>query len=286
MAAMPEQADSASSMSTGRGCGTLLLVLLLHCGGILLAAWGLFRVSQGTGDLALFAAVTACGVLCVALVHWALKPFTKEHVRIGPLQLVAAAPSFTTAGLFIVAWSWPALLPEDMIKALVYCMMMEFITMHASIMLGAAGPGGPLKFPLANGFWMLVGIYMLFASIICLVARNIWLFIGFCVLIGNRIAGDKLCPPSQVEEQNRTHMVRWCGSAAFYMFFVFLTVFTPMPELAVTSSLDDGAWNEHPHMALAFGAMYFAAFGLQELYLTAKRVKPAAGNVDIGAGPC
>ena len=61
--------------------------------------------------------------------------------------------------------------------------------------------------------------------------------------------------------------------AVFYLVFVGITTVLPLPKLGITAAVvsaqelpGEGLWIEQPHRVIAFGFLYFSAWGISELY--------------------
>ncbi|MEO8274713.1 MAG: hypothetical protein ABI639_00740 [Thermoanaerobaculia bacterium] len=182
--------------------------------------------------------------------------------------LVALAPRFLTAGVYLTAWIAPATLPPGLIRAFVLGLILEFLLIHSyaflNFVVGAekgASWGDRLRASLG-----VVGIgafYLLMAGAISWATHSttpVWTFVW---LLGCRIFELLLVrEESSASAQSRTQS--WLRHVLLYLFLAVLTAILPLPALGlsreIVATLDlpgSGAWIDAPQRALAFGALYF-----------------------------
>jgi hypothetical protein len=270
--------EQASDPGVAKGClvsffGLLLGFAALQGGIVLLASCLHFMLAEGS-----FTAEAITGAL-VGLVLALMSPrlclaTAGSLPQVTWQQGAAALPDLLLAGWFILGWAAPQTIGRQAASLLVGIMVLEFIIIHASVMLvslpeqfAKEGSGGRWWKTPAGALAGLAAMYSLFAAGISAAFGTVWLFLGFWMLIGNKFIGDWLAPQRDREARKQEHMVRWATSAALYLFLAFGSVFIPVPRLAATSgSRGDGLWEQNPEQAIAMGAMYFALLGFFELY--------------------
>ncbi len=187
---------------------------------------------------------------------------------------IASLPDFAMAGWFIVGWAAPDVLGRESAGLLVGIMVLEFVIIHASIML-AVGSEQVLKQVERGKWWStprmitagLLVLYSLFAAGIGAAFHSVWLFVGFWGLMANKYLADWLAPVRDAEQRKQEHLARWSLSALFYLLLAFGSVFIPVPRLAaISGSGGDGLWEREPQQAVAMGALYFLLLAFAELY--------------------
>lgn len=261
----------------GRGCFPVALGLLLGFaaieGGMVLIAWSLHQMfGSGFHPRSVTGAVAGVLIVFAGPQLWFLAVGGRKKVTWA--QAVAAAPDLALAGYFLVGWAAPQLIGSKAAGTLVGIMVLEFVVIHASVMLVAAPKFD--KEHKADAHWWLTGraltgwlalAYSVSAAGVSAAFGTAWLFIGFWLLIGNKFIGDWLAPAQDQEERFRQHMARWGLSAGLYLLLAFGSIFIPVPRLGATSlSRGDGLWETHPEQAVMMGALYFALLGFCELY--------------------
>jgi hypothetical protein len=274
----------------GRGCLPVALGLLLGFvaieGGIVLIAWSLHHMlGSGFHPRWVTGAVAGVLILFAGPQLWFLAAGGRKHVTWR--QAMAAAPDLGLAGWFVLGWAAPQVIGHKAAGLLVGVMVLEFVIIHASIMLVAL----PMSITRKEGdpWWKsergamagLVLMYSVFAAGMSAGFKSAWLFIGFWMLVGNKFIGDWLAPAAEAEERKRRHMARWGVSAGLYLLLAMGSIFIPVPRLgAISGSSGDGLWERNPEQAVMLGALYFALLGFCELYGGFNKVSEATAAAE------
>lgn len=181
-------------------------------------------------------------------------------------RLAAALPDAVVSASFLVVWIAPFALGERAVRNALLTMLVEFVLMHASGMLGGiAFDRGRRR---ANRLFVLAGFtafYGLFIGAFVLAFDALWPIAVFGWLILGKFAGVFAARGHTAGEARRMQ-AEWAASAAFYVGGVFLTLLLPLPRLGMSETLQPafglvggGVWVDEPHRVVAFGALYFAA---------------------------
>jgi hypothetical protein len=285
-----KRAERNGETSGKAGCITLLLCCVSIEGGIVLAAWALHGLlgDDVDRDRILLPAAVA-GVLLAFGGPLLFFRSLRVWPRVTWQQLVAAVPDLSLAGWFVITWAAPQLIGTEAAGVLPGLMVLEFIIIHASVVLVMAPRQMAAKMrdqrwwntPRAMLVWLLL-MYAICAAGISAAVKSIWLFVGFWALIGNKFIDDWLAPAAQAGEREHRQMARWVVSAVPCLFLGFGSIFIPVPRLgAMSASSGDGLWEQNPEQAAAMGALYFALLGFCELYGAFNRVNQpikAAGS--------
>ena len=183
--------------------------------------------------------------------------------------LATAIACFIVAGTLLRTWIDPmSVSGGSWVTFGVGIMVLEFVLIHSGAMMASWQASKSSSF--AKTIIVATCFYGLFAGAMA-AAFNSWdLFLVFSAVMVTRWARI-LFDPSHAREE----AIRRSGmSVLFYLIAVFVTLFAPIPELGITSSvLNDvypdrgsGAWERDPEIALAAGVLYFSMLGIAELW--------------------
>ncbi len=189
-------------------------------------------------------------------------------------RVMSALPDFTLAAAFAIAWAAPQWVDPVMLRVLHMTMLVEFLVVHASGMLGGAlisdSNVRAARLGRAGIVLVLLGFYSLFSVAFSFSFKSWFPFISFWSLMLNRMLPLLLTPPAQT--RSMATMGLWGASVACYLLGVFATVIVPMPRLgmddAAVASLQlsgGGLWIDEPWRVMAFGVVYFTLIGLVQL---------------------
>lgn len=179
-------------------------------------------------------------------------------------RIASALPDLVAAGFFLLLWIMPGLLGADALKTGLLIMLVEFILIHASAMIG----GSFLKPGVSRGTKLLgllgfAAMYLIFIVGYCFIFRQWWPLLAFAVLLVGKasLAFDRELPSAERQQRLSSG---WALSCLAYLGGVFLTLFLPLPRLGLSTEVvaaagleGGGHWVEHPHTVVAFGLIYF-----------------------------
>lgn len=208
-------------------------------------------------------------------------------------RTVAVLPDLVTMAVFAVAWIEPRLFGVEIVITLLLVMLLEFIVMHAGVLIGTVTQSRTLD---REGKTLRIGglgaLYLLFVVGWAAAFGQPWIIASFAWLVLSKVAAVWLFPvPADAEAARQQRM--WGLSGMAYLFGVALTLLLPLPRLGVqpdvVAALDlpgTGVWIDEPHRVLAFGVVYFAA----QVAITWSAVsRPATAGVGASEGtvePC
>ena len=184
------------------------------------------------------------------------------------MALAFAAPSFTLGFKLLAVWRDPMSVDGGRwVRYGVGLFVMEFILLHAGVMLGGAAANGPWGMTL-----LLLGFYALFAGAFALAFRNAALFYSFLWLIGGRAVGSLLGLAADSQPLFLAHSLLGMG---LYFVLVMTSVFLPGPRRGITEAIaaeqrvpnSSGLWAEQPHRAIGPAAVYYILLGIVEVGL-------------------
>jgi hypothetical protein len=184
-------------------------------------------------------------------------------------RMVAALPDAVTAAFFLVLWVHPSVLGAGALRTGLLIMLVEFILLHASAMIGGSllgrTPGSRFPWTLLLGF---AAMYLVFIAAYAWAFRQWWPLLAFAwLLLGKAsLAFDRKLPTS-----DRAHRLQsgWAVGCLAYLLGAFATIFIPLPRLGLSSGVvaqaelaGSGHWVSYPHTVVAFGLFYFGVLAL------------------------
>lgn len=183
--------------------------------------------------------------------------------------LTTAIPCFIVAGTLLRTWIDPmSVSGGSWVTFGIGIMVLEFVLIHSGAMMASWQASESNS--LTKTIIVMTCFYGLFAGAMAAAFKSWDLLLIFTAVMLTRWARI-LFDPSHAREE----AVRRSGiSVLFYLIAVFVTLFMPIPELGITSSvLNDvypdrgsGAWERDPEIALAAGILYFSLLGIAELW--------------------
>lgn len=194
---------------------------------------------------------------------------------------LSGAWDIAAATAYGLVWTAPGRLGERDVKWLVGVMLVEFLVIHASPILGGMllGPGSRArKLKGIAGFGV---IYLIFALGMAKSLDGWWPLWVVAALIGEKLLTAALggLPKRAVATELQFF---WGMSALYYLLAVMLTTLLPVPELGVDGAAvrrqafsSSGLWVSSPECALAAGLLYFGALAVTRFAVAARgRLKP------------
>lgn len=183
------------------------------------------------------------------------------------VRLLQALPDAGMAAWFMLIWLSPLALGPDAVRAALMVMLVEFILVHASGLMGGVvlSDTTPRRTRLLTALG-LSGLYLLFIAAFTLAFASWWPALMFGWLLAGKLV---LAWGGGNDEQRHRMFSFWVVSAMAYLGGVTATVLLPLPrfglDAATVQSLDlpgSGHWVELPHTVVAFGALYFATLAI------------------------
>lgn len=197
-------------------------------------------------------------------------------------RIAGALPDAATAGFFAVLWIAPQCLWPQALRTGLLMMLVEFILVHATGMLGGmalarkAGDGSPWK--LLLGF---TGFYLLFVGAFAWQFQAWWPLLALAWLLAGKVA--LLLQPIADERKKLRLQADWALGVLAYLVGAFATTFLPVPRLglerAVVSAAElpgSGHWVSQPQSVVAFGLFYFSVLALSKAFDWRLPTTPAA----------
>ena len=200
----------------------------------------------------------------------------QQDLRFRPANLLNAAPDAVMAGIFLYAWIAPMRFGLDHTRGLLILMVMEFINLHSSAVMGKAllDVDGAEQQPrwLRLLMVLLLGVvYTVFVGGFACVFKAWWLLPMFWILTANRlmVLFPGLSPAGREKDLIQSG---WAAGVAFYTLILFLSLL-PLPHLGMTMEVraamrlpGGGVWIECPQNALAAGVFYFSLTAISECF--------------------
>lgn len=185
--------------------------------------------------------------------------------RIG--HLISAVFDLSLAAVFLLTWTRPGGEFAQPVDLLLLIMLIEFITVHSTAMLGSVWMSDKST---RNRLRSVGGLTLMYAMFVGAWSAGFstWApFIGFWLLTANRLLGMLL--DSRPDEATRLDAERsWARSVALYVIGGGFATFLPVPRLGLTPEAmtaihipGSGLWVDEPWRVLAFGLFYFGLAG-------------------------
>lgn len=183
-------------------------------------------------------------------------------------KVISAAFDLGLAALFVISWVDPGSPLARPVGWLVLLMLIEFVTVHSSAMLGSTWASEESRNQRLRTVGVMTVLYALLVGSFS-AGFGTWApFFGFWILSANRLlsmlVGGKPGPTAKKEAERS-----WARAVGLYLLGAFSVTFLPIPRLGLTpevmSDIDlagSGLWVDEPWRVLAFGAMYFGLGGL------------------------
>ncbi len=183
----------------------------------------------------------------------------------------SALPDAVTSAFFLSVWIAPTWLGASAIRTGMLMMLVEFILLHASAMLGSMlmeseqDPG--LRRSRLRAIAALGGFYLLFVAAWSYQFHAWWPLLAFgWLLLGKAWQAFQPLPG---EARRQRLQSDWAIGVMAYLAGAFLTVFMPVPRLGMNRAVvadaglpGGGLWVSQPQTVIAFGAFYFAVLAL------------------------
>lgn len=186
-------------------------------------------------------------------------------------RVLSALPDAITAGFFLLLWIVPQWLGPTALRTGLLMMLVEFILMHATGILGGmalsnAGDTHRQWKPIL----LFSSMYLLFIAVWAWTFRAWWPLLALAWLVAGKFA-LALQPLPDADKRDRI-MSDWGISALAYLGGVFATLMLPVPRLGLTGDVvaaadlpGSGEWVDKPHTVVAFGLLYFAVLATGKL---------------------
>jgi hypothetical protein len=187
------------------------------------------------------------------------------------MAVAFAIPCFTMAARLFRVWRDPMGVEDGRwVRIGTGVFVLEFVLLHAGILLGAAGAGADTLAGKVGATLGLTAFYELFAGAVALGFQSRMLFTSFLWMIGGRFVALAVGISERDTELLTAHSV---VGMMIYFAMVLVSVVLPIPRLGITPQVAaatrqpnaSGTWVDHPHRAIGAAAVYFLLLGVVEL---------------------
>lgn len=200
----------------------------------------------------------------------AIAAFISFLLGVGVLGLrgmAVAASDLALAAVFVITWIWPFTFDFIDFSSLGILVVLEFVVIHSSAFLVAAGLVKTTTLKKAGVIVALSGLYSLFVWGLSSAASDHWPLVMFWTL-----TGAKLVPLFVLRSPVDQGLVlgRAALGTVIYVLTTLVAVILPLPALGWVDQVPaSGAFMEDaPHRLLFMGAVYFTLVGVGEAYIT------------------
>ncbi|MDH5823669.1 hypothetical protein QFW77_11795 [Luteimonas sp. RD2P54] len=186
-------------------------------------------------------------------------------------RVLGSVPDAALAGWFLVLWISPLTLGVGAVRTGLMVMVVEFVLVHASAVLGAIvlSERVPRRTRLGTVGGMSL-LYLAFIAAFVSEARSWWPLAVFVWLLLAKVALAMGRPGPDLRHRLQS---AWAVAVMAYLAGVALTVLLPVPRLGLTYAIvselglaGNGLWVRRPQTAIAFGALYFAVQAFARLF--------------------
>jgi hypothetical protein len=279
-------ASNSNGKPSAKGClkalgGFLMLLLSLaaYVGGLILAAWALHGILNGTDDLSLRVAACVAGILMPWIVVRQFRRSRPDPLKVTWGDAFAGVGSLLVGGSYLFTWAKPSIMGEGSVEIMATMLALEFILIHSApfLALTLEAPGTLRKRVLTT-----LGLSAMYAIFPVAMGASIHSWTPFAVFGAMVISKFLVYFFHRLEPTDRaTREERWGIAAMCYLGCAVLSVFIPMPKLGVYSLSGNGIWQEMPERALGVAAVYFTLLGFYEIYFQ-RRTDNRKSTVDSG----
>ena len=187
-------------------------------------------------------------------------------------SLTAAAPDLGFGLVCLATWFWADRMPPWMLDYILLVMLLEFIVVHSSALLGSMAYSDDPRKKRVGALLGLGGMYSIFVLGFCLAFKTLWPILSFWGQTFNRLMGPMLGADLSGRQRAYVHGM-WAISAGLYFVGAFVCSLVPWPRLGVTYEIvaaanlsGSGLWIDEPWRPVVFGFFYFTGVGLFELF--------------------
>lgn len=185
-------------------------------------------------------------------------------------RIIAGGPAAAFALWFAWLWHSPLAAGGTAIRTATAVMLVEFVLVHASALLGAIvlsqATSRRVKFACIAGMSLL---YLVFIAAFVSHAGAWWPVAVFAGLVAGKAV---LAFGASGEDQRHRLHSDWAVAVLAYIAGVTAMVLLPVPRLGLTADVvaqlhlaGGGLWVDRPHTVIAFGAFYFGTLALVRL---------------------
>lgn len=189
----------------------------------------------------------------------------------GAGRIVPALPDAATAVFFLLLWCAPHWLPAYALETALALMAVEFILLHATVMLGSSVMS--VEAGARRPWGRLIGLslaYLLFVVVWSWLFQALWPLVAFAWLLLSKLR--LLFQPGPSQTQRQRMYSDWGIASMAYFGACIATAFLPVPGLGLTPDVvaaarlaGGGLWVEQPQTVVAAGALYFSLVSLSRL---------------------
>ncbi|NZA27158.1 hypothetical protein H0E84_12280 [Luteimonas sp. SJ-92] len=186
-------------------------------------------------------------------------------------RALGSLPDAALAAWFVALWISPLAFGPAAVRTGLVVMLVEFVLVHASAMLGAIVLSE--RVPRATrltGLGAMAALYLVFIAAFVAEAGSWWPLAVFAWLLLAKAALAMGRPGPDLRHRLQS---AWAVAVMTYLVGVAATVMLPVPRLGLTPAVvaelglsGSGLWSTRPQTVIAFGAFYFAVQAATRLF--------------------
>ncbi len=179
-------------------------------------------------------------------------------------RALSAIPDALTASWFLVLWCFPLAFGTGAVRNGMLLALVEFVTLHASVMLGHFALSPKLSRSHRALYLLCFGLfYSMFIGAFAMAFQAFWPVLAFGWLLAAKFAA-LFASPAENAARLQTMQTTWGVGAMIYIGGVLLTSMLPVPRLGISREVQalldlpgSGLWVKQPQTLIAFGTIYF-----------------------------
>lgn len=179
--------------------------------------------------------------------------------------IAAALPCAIAALVYLVTWIRPETLGDTMVRDLLLLMMMEFIMMHASVMMSAIPRIAETRTGRMVAVVLLAVLYSAFGVGVPLWLGVPWFIVHFAALVGGRFWAARQLPDAR---QEKVQLIGWAVAILAYLLFMVCSAI-PFPRFGIPDGPVDlyGSEWQNPQRVIGAGFLYWSALATALYFL-------------------
>lgn len=183
------------------------------------------------------------------------------RVLVGAVGVVL--PDIALAVTYLVTWLVPTAFGDDMVRALVTTLLLEFFVIHSAAFMGVAAVA---PFPRGLRVAIVVGLGAIYMAILWPVSQitgQPWMVWAFWALVLNRLWALAAPAVATGLHSSRPVQSEWTTTGLRYVCLAAVMSLLPLPALGLGAGggwprpPGGGVWIDAPQHAMALGVFYF-----------------------------
>ncbi|MBW7887262.1 MAG: hypothetical protein H3C35_02745 [Bacteroidetes bacterium] len=196
------------------------------------------------------------------------------NFRLPYSSIITSGSNYLIALLFLVTWTHPNTLGNDMLNSLSVIIFMEFIIIHSAAFMTVVFFLDKPPLTKLAAFFGLGIFYSIFVIAYSVSYGEWWPLWSFWLLIINRLIA--MFSGKKDENFITSAVAVWASSVFAYIIGIFAFLLLPVPEFGITEEARkqftaSTLWFSDPASLLAFGVFYYFCVGTAQFFILKKK---------------